>query len=172
MGLVSRPQGALHTGRYGNPLACAAGLAALESYEDEKLIERAAGLGEHLLGRLHERLDGLDVVREIRGLGLMVGIELRQKPGPYLKALMDDHGVLALPARTNVLRRCRRWCSRRPRSRNALTRLGRYWGRCWSCLASGGQARTEGDRRLKAGEMRGRMAAQHTQASSRIAGGS
>ena len=44
------------------------------------------------------------VVREIRGLGLMVGIELREKAGKYIKALMEDHGVLALPAGANVIR--------------------------------------------------------------------
>ena len=44
------------------------------------------------------------IVREIRGMGLMVGIELREKSGKYLKALMEDHGVLALPAGSNVVR--------------------------------------------------------------------
>lgn len=88
----------------GNPLAAAAGLAALETYRNEKLIERAAAMGEMLLGRLREALAGVPVVREVRGLGLMIGIELRQKPGPYLKALMEEQGVIALPAGTNVLR--------------------------------------------------------------------
>ena len=40
----------------------------------------------------------------MRGVGLMVAIELREKVGPYLKALMEDKGVLALPAGANVLR--------------------------------------------------------------------
>jgi LysW-gamma-L-lysine/LysW-L-ornithine aminotransferase len=88
----------------GNPLAAAAGLAALETYQNEKLVERAAAMGEMLLGRLREELAGVPVVREVRGLGLMIGIELRQKPGPYLKTLMEAHGVIALPAGTNVLR--------------------------------------------------------------------
>ncbi len=43
------------------------------------------------------------VVREIRGLGLMAGIELRER-GAYLRALMEEHAVLALPAGSNVLR--------------------------------------------------------------------
>jgi acetylornithine/LysW-gamma-L-lysine aminotransferase len=43
-------------------------------------------------------------VREIRALGLMVGIELRQKVGPYLKQLMEAEQVIALPAGANVLR--------------------------------------------------------------------
>ncbi len=88
----------------GNPLACAAGLAALRTYQDEALIERSARMGALLMDRLKSALDGRIIVREIRGLGLMIGIELRQKVGKYLKALMEDHHVLALPAGSNVLR--------------------------------------------------------------------
>lgn len=88
----------------GNPLACAAGLAAIQTYQDEKLIEHADRMGEYLHTRLHEALADYRIVRQIRGLGLMAGIELRQKAGRYLKSLMLDHGVLALPAGSNVLR--------------------------------------------------------------------
>lgn len=88
----------------GNPLACAAGLAAITTYQRENLIEQAAQMGEVLMGRLHEALAKRAIVREIRGLGLMIGIELREKSGKYLKALMEEQGVLALPAGSNVLR--------------------------------------------------------------------
>ncbi|MEX1020791.1 MAG: acetylornithine/succinylornithine family transaminase [Litorilinea sp.] len=88
----------------GNPLACAAGLAALETYIDDDLITHAAAMGEVLFDRLHAALDDRVVVREIRGRGLMVGIELREKAGKYIKALMEEHGVLALPAGSNVIR--------------------------------------------------------------------
>jgi acetylornithine/LysW-gamma-L-lysine aminotransferase len=88
----------------GNPLACAAGLAALQAYQDEGLIERATVMGDLLQRELRARLADLALVREIRGLGLMIGIELRQKVGPYLKTLMEQHGVIALPASPNVLR--------------------------------------------------------------------
>ena len=43
-------------------------------------------------------------MREVRGIGLMLAVELRQKAGPYLKALMEEHGVIALPAGPNVIR--------------------------------------------------------------------
>jgi LysW-gamma-L-lysine/LysW-L-ornithine aminotransferase len=88
----------------GNPLACAAGLAALEVYHAEGLIDRSAHLGEFLLQELAEALHDRTIVREIRGLGLMIAIELREKVGPYLKALMESHRVIALPAGPNVLR--------------------------------------------------------------------
>ncbi|RIK37918.1 MAG: aspartate aminotransferase family protein [Chloroflexi bacterium] len=101
-------QAALYPGAHGttfggNPLACAAGLAALQVYQ-EGVIEQAAGRGRLLFDRLNAVLGERRIVREVRGLGLMVGIELREKAGRYLKALMDDHGVLALPAGSNVLR--------------------------------------------------------------------
>ncbi len=88
----------------GNPLACAAGLAAIETYQRDQIIERSAEMGRKLLAMLHEAIGDRTIVREIRGIGLMVGIELREKVAPYLKALMEDHGVIALPAGPQVLR--------------------------------------------------------------------
>lgn len=88
----------------GSPIASAAGLAALTIYQEEKLIERSATMGDLLLESLQEAIGGRTIVREIRGLGLMIAIELREKVGPYLKALMEEQGVIALPAGANVLR--------------------------------------------------------------------
>ncbi len=67
----------------GNPLACAAGLAALQTYAVEGLIERSARMGELLLAGLRADVGDLPLVREVRGVGLMIGVELRQKVGPY-----------------------------------------------------------------------------------------
>jgi LysW-gamma-L-lysine/LysW-L-ornithine aminotransferase len=85
----------------GNPLACAAALAALEVLHEEELPARAARLG----GYLRQKLEALHnpLVRQVRGLGLIVGIELRVKVTPLLQAL-QARGVLALPAGTTVLR--------------------------------------------------------------------
>lgn len=88
----------------GNPLACAAGLAAIQTYQDDNLIERANEMGEYLNAQLTAALADRTIVREIRQLGLMVGIELREKVGRYLRALMEEHKVIALPAGGNVLR--------------------------------------------------------------------
>jgi acetylornithine/LysW-gamma-L-lysine aminotransferase len=88
----------------GSPLACAAGIAALKAYRDEKLIARSAELGEAMLNALRDGLQGVPVVRDIRGLGLMIAIELRSKVAPMLKSLMLDRGVIALPAGPTVLR--------------------------------------------------------------------
>jgi acetylornithine/N-succinyldiaminopimelate aminotransferase len=60
----------------GNPLACAAALAVLETMRDEELVDRAREKGERLRGQLEQALRGLNCVREVRGHGLMIGIEL------------------------------------------------------------------------------------------------
>lgn len=98
--------GQLPTGTHGstfggNPLACAVALAVLDVLESEHLPDRAARLGEQLLARL--RKTNLGLVREVRGLGLMIGIELKQKVTPILQKL-QERGVLALPAGKTVLR--------------------------------------------------------------------
>ena len=87
----------------GNALACAASIAAIQYMQDYKLDERAAELGDYLRSRLQPLAEKGDLVREVRGRGLITGIELKQKVVPYLKELME-RGVLALPAGPNVLR--------------------------------------------------------------------
>jgi acetylornithine/LysW-gamma-L-lysine aminotransferase len=95
------PTGAHGSTFGGNPMAAAAALATLEVLENEQLPARAASLGARLIAQL-EALDS-PLVREVRGLGLMVGIEIKQKVAPYLSALME-RGVLALPAGLTVIR--------------------------------------------------------------------
>ena len=85
----------------GNPLASAASLAAIDYMEELRLPERSATLGTWFVEQLKTVQSPL--IREVRGLGLMVGIELKQKVTPYLQALMAQ-GVLALPAGLTVMR--------------------------------------------------------------------
>jgi ornithine--oxo-acid transaminase len=68
----------VHTSTYSeNGLAMRAGLATLDVLEDERLGERAAAVGEYLRRSLRERLAGFEMVREVRGLGLLSGIEFQ-----------------------------------------------------------------------------------------------
>jgi LysW-gamma-L-lysine/LysW-L-ornithine aminotransferase len=85
----------------GNPLACAASVAALGALREIDAPSRSAELGAWLLDELREL--NLPQVREIRGRGLMVGLELRGRVTPILQAL-QARGVLALPAGKTVLR--------------------------------------------------------------------
>jgi len=91
-----------HTSTFGgNPLACAAALASLEIIEREGLPEKAKTLGEYFLREL--RTIKSEKIREVRGLGLMIGIELKEKAGPYVQRLMDN-GVIVLLAGATVIR--------------------------------------------------------------------
>lgn len=98
---VNPPVGKHGTTFGGNPLACAAALAAIRFMEDERLAERAARLGTRFRNRFERDLPAR--VRALRQVGLMIGVELRERCVPYLKALMEQ-GVLALPAGTTVIR--------------------------------------------------------------------
>jgi len=85
----------------GNPLACAAALAAIDVYQSENMAGRAAELGEYFETRLNA--DDLTQVRAVRRLGLMIGIELKQKVQDKLAELLE-HRIIALPAGPNVIR--------------------------------------------------------------------
>ena len=81
---------AIHTSTFlGNPLACAAGLASLAEIRKRDLVERAAAEGERWLGELREALEGCSFVGDVRGRGLMIGIDLvrdrdSREPDPEL----------------------------------------------------------------------------------------
>ena len=85
----------------GNPLACAACLTNIRIIERDNLADHAAKLGERFVSQL--KANQLSTVRDIRQLGLMIGIELKVRATPYLE-MLQANGILALPAGTNVLR--------------------------------------------------------------------
>lgn len=94
---------AIHGSTFGgNPIACAAGLAVLDVLENSDLVEQTRQRGSEIFAYLRENLSD-NIVREVRGQGLMIGIELRTKVAPFLQAL-QERGVLALPAGATVLR--------------------------------------------------------------------
>lgn len=85
----------------GNPLACAAAIAALDVIEEENLPRQAQVKGAYLLDKLR-RIESPNI-REVRGMGLMVGIEMKQKVAPYIKAL-QERNIIALNAGMTVIR--------------------------------------------------------------------
>ena len=87
----------------GNPLACRAGLAVLETLESEWLIERAAKLGRQILEQLQRELADCPHVTDIRGLGLLIGIEL-DRPCGELVDLARAQGLLINVTAGNVVR--------------------------------------------------------------------
>ncbi|MFY0543189.1 aspartate aminotransferase family protein [Brevibacillus sp. H7] len=88
----------------GNPLAMAAGIATLETMEEEGIIERVGQLHQLLLQHLEKlKQEHPDKVVAVRGKGLLLGVELTQ-PAADIVAYAREHGLLILQAGPNVLR--------------------------------------------------------------------
>jgi len=84
----------------GNHLACAAGLAVLEVMEQDNLMQNAATIGEYLIKELNK----LEQVKEVRGRGLMIGIELPEELSNARKDLLFKHRIFTGEAKPNVVR--------------------------------------------------------------------
>lgn len=87
----------LHTSTFGgNPLACAAGLAAIEVTEEEGLVERSRVNGTYLKEKLVEVQERQPLLKDVRGLGLMVGVEFTMdEVGELAIAQMSKRGLVA-----------------------------------------------------------------------------
>ncbi|WP_155982728.1 ornithine--oxo-acid transaminase [Paucisalibacillus sp. EB02] len=85
----------------GNPLACAVSIASLDVLEDEKLAERSLELGNYMM----QELRGIDnpKIKEVRGKGLFIGVELTESARPYCEALKEK-GLLCKETHENVIR--------------------------------------------------------------------
>ncbi|MCM3174176.1 acetylornithine transaminase [Paenibacillus sp. MER 99-2] len=87
----------------GTPLASSVVTATIETMLEDKLPERAAEMGEYLMSSLRERLAGNSFVKEVRGLGLLVGIECEEAVGDIVVA-GQKRGILFVSAGPNVIR--------------------------------------------------------------------
>ena len=87
----------------GNPLACAAALATLAIIEDDELMQNAETMGDFIREQLRERLAGLPGIRDIRGQGMMIGVEL-EKPCKEIVEHALHAGLLINVTADNVIR--------------------------------------------------------------------
>jgi ornithine--oxo-acid transaminase len=85
----------------GNPLACAVSLAALEVIEEEKLAERSFELGKYFIDQL-KTIDN-PMIKEVRGRGLFIGVELTEAARPYCEQLKEE-GLLCKETHDTVIR--------------------------------------------------------------------
>lgn len=85
----------------GNPLACAVSIAALDVIEEEKLVERSLKLGQYFVERLKE-IDN-PIIKEIRGRGLFIGVELTEPARSYCEKLKGN-GLLCKETHETVIR--------------------------------------------------------------------
>jgi acetylornithine/N-succinyldiaminopimelate aminotransferase len=87
----------------GNPLACVAAMTTLTVLEEDGLLARAVALGERIRARLRDRLAGVSAVTDIRGSGLMIGMELDRPCGALVAAGLDA-GILINVTADKVVR--------------------------------------------------------------------
>ncbi len=85
----------------GNPLACAIARASLRALVDEKMVENSAVLGKYFLDRLREIKSAN--VKEVRGLGLWIGLEMTGRARPYCEKLKEE-GILCKETHEHVIR--------------------------------------------------------------------
>ena len=87
----------------GSPIACAAGIATMEALIDDKLVDNAAKMGLHFRKGLIRLKEKHKIIRQVRGIGMMIGVELRFD----VKDILFDgirHGLLLLYSGRNILR--------------------------------------------------------------------
>jgi len=87
----------------GNPLSCAAGIATLQALTQDGLIENSKNMGEFFREGLEKLKEKHSIIREVRGRGLMIGVELKFEVKDILMNLMKE-GVLMLYSGRNILR--------------------------------------------------------------------
>jgi acetylornithine/LysW-gamma-L-lysine aminotransferase len=93
-----------HTSTFsGSPVVCAAACAAIDVLLEEKLVENAANQGAYFKSRLEGLKNKYKIIKEVRGLGLMLAIELRKEVYEIIQKAMN-RGLLILNAGRNVIR--------------------------------------------------------------------
>lgn len=99
-------KGMLGTTFGGNHLACAAALAVIDIIRDEQLMANASKMGDYLICALHkiEQRVGEGVISQIRGRGLMIGIEMSNEYAPVRDVLLRDFSIFTGVAKGNVIR--------------------------------------------------------------------
>ena len=98
---ASMPKGGHGTTFGGNALASAAAVAVLEEIKERKLLDNAATMGAYFQEQL--RAINSPKIRDVRGKGLMIGVELKEKVAPYISALREQ-GVMTINAGATVVR--------------------------------------------------------------------
>lgn len=87
----------------GNPVACSAALGVLDALEQDGVIANAAEVGGYLISRLREIAKGCPNVREVRGLGMIIGVVLNHEAKGVVEACLKEHLIVNATA-DNVLR--------------------------------------------------------------------
>ncbi len=115
--------GQLGTTFGGNHLACAAALAVLDVMEQERLVENAAKVGKYLMEQLKALAETTPNIAEVRGEGLMIGIEFTAPIKELRTRLVREQHVFTGAASTNILRLLPPLCLTQTEADDFMTRL-------------------------------------------------
>lgn len=111
--------GMLGTTFGGNHLGCAAAIAVLDIFEEEKLVDNAREVGQYLIDELRK----IDGIKDVRGKGLMIGIEMEQPVKELRSRLIHDEKVFTGASGTNVIRLLPPLCLTREQADDFLARF-------------------------------------------------
>ena len=87
----------------GTPLACSVALAVLDALERDGLMRNARDVGQYFVGKLRTLAAQCPTIREVRGLGLMIGVDVSLEARPAVLKLAE-HGLIGIAAGTNTVR--------------------------------------------------------------------
>lgn len=116
--------GMLGTTFGGNHLGCAAAIAVLDIFEEEHLVDNAREVGQFLIDELRK----IDGIKEVRGEGLMIGIEMEQPVKELRSRLIHDEKVFTGASGTNVIRLLPPLCLTREQADDFLARFQKALG--------------------------------------------
>ena len=111
----------------GTPLACSVALAVLDTLEHDGLLRNARDVGQYFIGKLQALAAKCPVIREVRGLGLMIGVDVTLEARPAVLKLAE-HGLIGIAAGTNVVRFLPPLNITRAEVDEAVEKIGRAFG--------------------------------------------
>jgi acetylornithine/N-succinyldiaminopimelate aminotransferase len=111
----------------GTPLACSVALAVLDAMERDDLLRNAREVGQYFIGKLQALAAKCPTIREVRGLGLMIGVDLTLESRPAVLKLAE-HGLIGIAAGTNTVRFLPPLNITRAEVDEAVEKIGRAFG--------------------------------------------
>ena len=111
----------------GTPLACSVALAVLDTLEHDGLLNNTREVGQYFIGKLQALAAKCPAIREVRGLGLMIGVELTLESRPAVLKLAE-HGLIGIAAGTNTVRFLPPLNITRAEVDEAIEKIGRAFG--------------------------------------------
>lgn len=112
----------------GNPLACAVTMTAVDVLIEEKMSENSAVMGDYLISQLRSTLTNSNIIKEIRGKGLFIGIEFIESDYAYrFSDRLVQNGLIAKPTQRNIIRFSPPLIITKPQVDESLSMIQKSW---------------------------------------------